>query len=139
MVESAIIMMAFLLLIFGMIDLGRGVFRHNQLAQAARQGARQAMVHGQLAPAKWNGGPWGPSTINVKADANGVPIVDAIQPMLVSCELDKTSIKVEWLDGSNKLEKSVRVTVTSPFQPVLISFFGGAFDLHAASTMPIAH
>jgi hypothetical protein len=59
--------------------------------------------------------------------------------MLVSCELDKTTIQVEWLEGSNALEKNVRVTITSNFTPIIASWFGGSFDLSAASTMPIAH
>lgn len=139
MAESAIIILAFLLLVLGMIDIGRGVFRFHQLSQAARHGCRQAIVHGALAPAGWNGGTWGPATINVKGDAAGTPIVDAVKPMLVSCELDKTTIQVEWLEGSNALEKNVRVTITSTFTPILAGWFGGAFDLSAASTMPIAH
>lgn len=139
MVEAAVILTIFLLLIFGIIDLGRGVFRFNQLSQAARHGVRQAIVHGQFAPAGWNGGPWGPSAIDVPATAIGIPIVDAVKPMLMNCDLDNTRIQVTWLDGSNEVEKRVRVTITSPFQPVVVSFFGGAFNLSAASTMPIAH
>ena len=60
MVEAAIILPVFLLLIFGMIDVGMGVFRNNLLSEAARHGARQAIVHGAFAPTGWDGGPWGP-------------------------------------------------------------------------------
>lgn len=139
MVEFAVIMIAFLLLIFGIIDLGRGVFRFNQLSQAARYGARQAIVHGFLAPSGWNGGAWGPSAVDVKADAEGNPIVEALKPALVHCELAKTRIQMVWLDSNNALESRVRVTISCPFQPVLSSFFGGAINLSATSTMTIAH
>jgi hypothetical protein len=139
MLESALVLTAFLMLVLALIDLGRGVFRFNQLSQAARMGARQAMVHGNLAPAGWNGGPWGPTAIDCYADQAGTPIVDAVAPMLVACELDKTQIQVEWLNGSNAIEKNVRVTVTSPFQPIVTAFFGGSINLSASSTVPIAH
>src|SRR5262245_26201074 len=54
--EAAIVIFVFLILVFGMMDLGIGVARNNALSQAARQGVRQAIVHGRLAPSGWNGG-----------------------------------------------------------------------------------
>ncbi len=50
MVEAAIILPVFLTLILGMLDLSTGVFRHQLVSQAARQGVRRAIVHGKLAP-----------------------------------------------------------------------------------------
>jgi hypothetical protein len=44
MVEFALALPIFLLLIFGLIDLGRAVFVSNQLAEAARDGARYGTV-----------------------------------------------------------------------------------------------
>src|SRR3954454_7531896 len=79
MLEAAIVLPVFVLLVFSMIDLGLGVFHYNMLSQAARHGVRQAIVHGKFAPPSWNGGPWGTATINTTADATGVPIVDAVK------------------------------------------------------------
>src|SRR3954466_11950835 len=62
LVEAAITTSVFLTLVVGMIDLGIYVFRTHVITQAARQGARTAIVHGSLAPSGWNGGPWGPTT-----------------------------------------------------------------------------
>ena len=59
--EAVILIMVFLTIILGMIDLGMGVFRSNLVSQLARQGARMAIVHGSKAPSGWQGGPWGPS------------------------------------------------------------------------------
>lgn len=139
MLEAAIILPVFILLVFGMIDLGLGVFHYNLLSEAARHGVRQAIVHGEYAPASWNGGKWGPTTIDVAANSSGVPLVDAIAPLLVHCDLSKTQIKAEWLDGNNAVESKVRVTVTSIYEPMFASIIGGAIDLSASSTMPIAH
>ena len=138
--EAAIVIPVFLLLVLGTIDLGVGVFRHNTLSQAARQGARQAIVHGKLAPAGWNGGPWGPTTIDVPSTATGMPVVDSVKPTLVGCPPADTRVRVEWPDGGNAVGDRVRVTVTSKYQPMITWIFGGGtISLSATSTMPIAH
>lgn len=139
MVEAAIILPVFILLVFSMIDLGLGVFHYNLLSEAARHGVRQAVVHGEHAPAGWNGGKWGPTTIDVAANSSGVPLVDAVAPLLVHCDLAKTKIKAEWLNGNYNVESNVRITVTSTYNPIFASIIGGAIDLTASSTMPIAH
>jgi Flp pilus assembly protein TadG len=43
--EFAIVLPVFLLLLFGLIDVGRGVFLYNDLTNAAREGARLAIVN----------------------------------------------------------------------------------------------
>jgi hypothetical protein len=140
LVEGAIVLMVFLTLIFGMLDLGIAVLRYNTLSEAARQGARESIVHGKLAPAGWLGGPWGPAAIDVAASTTGVPAVDAITPLLVGFNLDETRIRVEWPNGTNDLQQPVRVTVSSLYHPIMTFIFGNpAFNLSASSTMPIAH
>jgi len=44
MVEMAIVLPVFLLLVFGVIDFGRLLFTANSMASAVREGARQAAV-----------------------------------------------------------------------------------------------
>ena len=48
MTETTIILMVFLLLVFGMMDLGIMVARSQSLAEAARNGARASIVHGEF-------------------------------------------------------------------------------------------
>jgi hypothetical protein len=146
MVEAVLIILVFLFFVLGMIDLGVGVLRQNIISQAARHGARKAMVHGELAKGPPGSGwaPWGPATIGdpdgVPASTTGIPLVDQVRPMLVGCDLDQTRVKAEWLDGSNALEKRVRVSITSPYRPMVTFLLGSpTFTLRAASTMPIAH
>jgi hypothetical protein len=143
--ELAIILPVFIVLTFGILDLGVGMFRYHVLANAARQAARRAIVHGEHANAIIK--PWGPPTINVLASDDGTPIVDGhdvagypdgIQSLLVGCNLEETTIKLEWIDGSNALQKQVRATVTSPYTPLaLLSLH--TVTLQASSTMQIAH
>ena len=139
--EMSIILGTFLILTFGILEFSIAVFRYHVVSQASRYAARRAIVHGELATAL---GSWGTTTIEAKANAVGIPIIDdattGIQDKLFGCDLAETDIKVEWLDGSNGFEKSVRVTVTSPYQPVLFTLFPQAsIDLTASSTMQIAH
>jgi hypothetical protein len=138
--EAAIVIVIFLMLVFGMIDLALGVLRSHLISDAARLGARHAIVHGSLAPSGWDGGPWGPGTIDVPATASGIPIVDKIRPLLIGCDLDQTRILVEWLDADNDVEQRVRVTVQTPYQPMMTFIFGSpTITLVGSSTMPIAH
>jgi Flp pilus assembly protein TadG len=44
LVEFALVLPLILLLIFGILDLGRAVFTYNTVSQAARSGGRKAMV-----------------------------------------------------------------------------------------------
>lgn len=140
--EMSIILGVFLVLTFGMLDLGVAVFRYHILSQAARHAARRAIVHGDMANRL---GTWGPTTIDVVATAAGIPIVDGangdgVQPMLIGCDLSRTRIRAEWLGGSNEVDMPVRVTVTSPYQPIMLFIFPNAeITLSAVSEMDIAH
>lgn len=139
--EMSIILMTFLVLTMGMLDMGIGVFRYHIVAQAARFGARRAIVHGDRATQL---GSWGTATIDVAANANGIPIVDGVDdgiaPMLVGCDLSQTRILVEWLEGGNSFEQPVRVTLTSPYTPLFSFIFPiTTIELTASSTMGIAH
>lgn len=143
----AICLFAFLTLTMGMLDLGLGVFRYHVVSQAARMGARRAIVHGEMAASM---GVWGPSSISTTGDDNSTPIMidtaespprtRGIGAMLVACDLENTTIAVDWLNGSNAFGQPVRVTVTTPHQPIMAWIFtGGTINLTASSTMAIAH
>ena len=142
MLEVSLTLALFLTVTLGMFDLGVGVFRYHVIAQAARQGARRAIVHGALADRL---GSWGTADVDVLASAGGSHDIvdgaqDGVQDMLVACELDRTQIQIQWLDGTNELEARVRVTVSTPYQPVMLFIFGNQeIDLTASSTMQIAH
>jgi Flp pilus assembly protein TadG len=138
--ESAIISMVFLMLTLGMIDLGVGVYRFNTISQAARHGVRQASVHGALAPSGWRGGNWGTTRIDALATDTTIPGIDAVRPMLTGCPVEQTRIIIEWPDNDNGVEKNVRVTVTTPYRPLVTWFLGSpTITLSSTATMPIAH
>lgn len=137
LVEMAIILNVFLLLILGTLDLGLATYRYNTISQAARQGARQAAVHGALAPPAMSS--WGPGAYTGTA-ADGSEFAQAVSPMLAGFNLSDVTIRVEWLDGGNAVQQRVRYSVSTPFRPIIGSLFTSAsYTLSAASTMPIAH
>ena len=137
MVEMAIILSVYLLLILGTFDLGIATYRYNTISQAARQGARQAIVHGKLAPPAMAA--WGPGTYNGTAN-DGSVFAQAVTPMLVGFQLNNVTIRVEWLDGGNDIQQRVRYTVTTTYRPILTTVFSSTgYTQSAASTMPIAH
>ena len=133
LVEAAIILSILLTLIFGMIDLGLGVMQFNMISHAAREGVRQAMVNGQYSLKPWPAGTWAASN-------SGQPAVAAISPQLIGCDLARTNISVSWVDGSNAIDKRVRVAIDTRYQPFMTSLFGtGELRLEAVSTSRFAH
>lgn len=136
-VEFAIVLSVFIMLTLGAVDLQIGVYRSNMLAQAARQGVRQAIVHGELAaPAMTR---WGPASYT-GTSGDGSQYANAVQPMLVGFPANNVVVAVDWLDGSNAVGKRVRYTLTTTYKPVLGVFIGyPTITLKANSTMPITH
>ena len=136
-VETAIIIMPLMIVLLGMVELSIVVFRYHVVSEAARQGARQVIVHGALAPPEMAA--WGPATIDVLADVDGIPFVAALRPFLFNLDMNQTRVRCEWLDGNTGLESNVRVTVDTDFQPLTFLFGSSAWSLSAASVMQIAH
>src|SRR4051812_15031852 len=88
--ESALTLPVFLILVLGTLDLGMGVFRQHTISAAARSGARLAIVHGYNAPdptGSWSG-PWGSQTIDVPLSDSNVPIAVELRPLLVASNPD---------------------------------------------------
>ena len=55
LVEFALVIPLFLLMLFGMIDVGRVIWANDALANAAREGARYASIHGDSDLARFSG------------------------------------------------------------------------------------
>ena len=137
MVESALMMLAFLIAVLGMIEVGMAVFRHHVVGQAARQGARLAMVRGELAPPELPA--WGPATYTGAASSSDA-IPTAIRPYLAGLDVASTNIRMEWLDGDTEVGSRVRVVISTPHRPFITYPLGGSgWTLNGSSTMHIAH
>lgn len=137
MVEGAIIMVVFLTLIFGALDLSLAVSRYNMLSQAARQGAREAIVRGSLAPPRKAA--WGPATFTGTAAAQH-EIAQTIRPSLVGIDPSTVNIIATWPDGANTELMRVRIALSMNHQLLFTAIFTNQeITLTANSTMYISH
>ncbi len=135
-VEGTIVLGVFLLFVFGALDVGLAVLRSNAVSEAARRGARCAIVHGNKASLL---GPLGPATLNISAaDAN--PIAQSVRQVLPTINPAEVQIEVQWLDGANQPDRRVRVAIAYVHQPLTFVMAGwDGMQLTADSTMLIAH
>jgi Flp pilus assembly protein TadG len=136
MTETAIVLMVFLVLVFGMLDLGIMVARSHALSQAARSGARAAIVRGEYAATLGSLGPSGLTT--TAADSDGVS--QAVRNQLVTMTPSSVNVNVTWPDGNNQVGSRVRVVVNADFTPIMTFIFGSpTWTLSGSSEMLIAH
>jgi Flp pilus assembly protein TadG len=82
LVEFALVLPVFMLLLFGLIDMGRYVYMNSTLSQAAREGARVAAVE-----AFWIG----------RADASCGAIGGPV------CPANVAALRTDVLDGANRM------------------------------------
>lgn len=127
LVEFALAVIVFLMLVMAIVDFGRGIYMYNGVSQAAREVARTMSVH--------PGSPLGSSadatdTFNVQKR-----LVPNLQDPTFACVAADTYAVVTRPCIPGDL---VRVEVTAPFQPVtpLLGAFG-PFNLKGSSTVEI--
>ena len=136
LVETAIVLPVFLLLVCGTIDLAAGVYRHNLLSELARRGAREAVVLGSQAPPQRQS--LGPQSWTGSA-TDDHPIAAIVRPLLVGIDPAEVMLALEWPDGDNAPRHRVRCTVSLDFQGVTFALAGRSVTLRATSTLPIAN
>ena len=121
MVEFSLVFVAFLVLMVGLFELGRAVWIYETVAHAARQGARYAMVNGNM------GAPDNTALIaSVKAQSVG----------LISSNITVTPT---W-EGGGLVGTFVRVQVSYPFTPVVGGILLGGtqgFNIRSTSRMVV--
>lgn len=139
LVETAISLFAFLLLILGMLDFGVCVLHYNSLSSAVRIGGRKAIVHGSFAPPEFEA--WDSASM-----AEGVKA--AISPILNSQGIkdDEITVTVTLTDGpdvgvtSNDPGDFAQIEVQVPYRLVCGKLLGySQITLTGKTTMVIAH
>jgi Flp pilus assembly protein TadG len=137
MVEFALIAPLFFFLLFSIIEFGRAVYYIQMLNNAAREGARYAIVHGSNSRA--DSGPLPASEIannREPKDPTGAKVVAATKESAIAI-IDSTAnaftVDVRWCasdgdiadcpgpygDGDNGRNQTVKVTVSYTFQPMI--------------------
>ena len=124
LVEFAIMLPLFLLLVTGILDLARAVWQENSLAYAVREGTRYAIVHGSA------GTPIvGPCSNCLNPVSNNLGnVVDAVTSNALG--VYNIDVIVDYPDGDNQRNHRVTVDATAPFVPLPSQYLlGGAFQI----------
>ena len=122
-VEFALTIPVVLLLILGLVDLGRLMWAYESLAHAVREGTRYAIVHGSAS----------------SHPADQVAIRNVVVQMAPPLEPDGITVLVTW-NPSNAPGSQVTVEGRYTFHPATVFFAQGiSIDILSRSTMTIAH
>jgi Flp pilus assembly protein TadG len=141
-VEFAVIGPVVMLLLIGFAVLTMGVFRYQQVAYLARQGARYASTHGAQYRVDSELPPGDEAVWTTDVRESGIlPWIAAMNP-------DQLTTTVSWSAGNNKanaantaagsestIDNSVTVTVAYNWLPE--AFLGGPIQLTSTVTMPM--
>lgn len=156
LVETALILPLFLVLLLGIVDMGRAVWATTSLSSAAREAARYAIVHGGAASTACPVGPPAPDT-NAPAASSACPypspskqaIVDAAVGAAVAggsntvvtvCYGANCVGDVDAPGATNARGTPITVVITSRVNLVVPSLLGrSSFDLSGSSTMVVNH
>ena len=127
LVEFAVAITVFLLLMMAIVDFGRGIYMYNGVSQAAREIARTTSVH--------PGAPLGASTNAIDTLTVQRRLVPALEDPSFSCISTETFAVVSRACVPGDL---VRVEITASFEPLtpLLGAFG-PFDLKGSSTVEL--
>lgn len=160
LVEFALVAPIFFLLLFSLIEFGRAVYYIQMLNNAAREGARYAIVHGA-----YSGSPSGPYPTSFgtqnPVDLYGANVIDAVKDFaigVVDAGPSDFVVVPRWCaedgnvgdcpdtnaaslgDGTNDRNETVRVTVSYVFRPWIAAVVPlPSFTLTGESTLVINH
>jgi hypothetical protein len=136
-VECAITLPVVLFVLFAMLDLGLATIRYNALAAAARCIAREAILHGSLAPAAT--GSWGVNEF-IGTAMDGTPMTTSLVGILPTMEAEDVGVRITWPDGGNSPRSRVHVELTYQHDSVAPGLaLWGPIDLRAETTMHIVN
>jgi Flp pilus assembly protein TadG len=129
--EFALVVPIFFLILFGIIDFGRYVYYTQILNNAAREGARYAIVHGELGTPKT-----GPPS-----DPSGTAVINVVRNYAIGVvglqDATVLDIDASWDPANNKRGTKVTVVVTYDFHSVIPLVPIPPITVRGASTLVI--
>ena len=138
MVESALVMSVTFMLLIGVLAIGFGVFRYQQVAALAREGARYASVHG----GEYAAGTGQPAA--TPADVYN----QAILPQAIGLDPNQLTYSVTWAgankmpvylsDPANNVYRRNTITVTVTYRWIPEAYLGG-MNLSSTSVMEMSY
>jgi hypothetical protein len=161
LMEFAIVLPVFLAILLGMVDIGRGVWANNTVANAAREAARYASVHGGSKSNTCPVGPPAPKTVipgasptcpypspskeGVRDVARAFTVAGGTGLTIqvcygIDCSGDADTTDADGNPATNARGTPVTVTVSSQVPMIMGTFLGlGTINVSAASTMLVNH
>lgn len=138
-VENALVLPVLFTMVLGSFVAGFGVFRYQEIAYLAREGARWASVHG---------GQYAADTGNAAATATDV-YNTAIRPKMNAVDAAHLTYSVTWNSnnfpyhtvinaGGNLVKVTNTVTVTVHYQWIPEALFGGG-SISSTSVLPMSY
>ena len=127
LVEFSLIAFMFIIVLLGVVEMGRMLLVYTTMANAARAGARYAIVHGGERTGTGVNGPSGPG--------NTAQVQTVVQNFASAGLLNTSNltINVTYPNGLNTAGSAVSVTVTYPYDPLVI-FFNSMLSTTMGST-----
>jgi Flp pilus assembly protein TadG len=144
LVEFALLLPVLLLIIFGVVDFGRGIFQYNTTAEAARQAGRLAVVDQTVAAVKAQART-SAVAVALDADPNGVRVCFKDAAMSTAAQLSCTNTAAATLCNGGVAPKFIGclavVETQSKFLPLtpVISRIIGNLTLTSRSVNPIEY
>ena len=108
LVEFSLTIVVFLVLLMAIVDLGRGIYMYNGVAEAAREIARVTSVHPEF--------PLGSSADTQDVIATQKALIPSLQDPTIEC-VSILDVPVDD-DEVCHVGDRVRVTITAPYSPV---------------------
>ena len=155
LVEFALVIPIFIFVVLGMIDVGKAVWANNAVANAAREAARYATVHGGTKSNTCPVGPPAEKTVIPVASAScpfPSPSKDGVRQVATQfliaggtatvqvCYGTSCSGDTDVSGATNARGTAVTVTVTSQVPMIVGSFLGlGTVTVTGTSTMLVNH
>jgi Flp pilus assembly protein TadG len=122
LVELALILPLFFLMVFGALDFGRGIWAYNTIAYASREGVRYAVVRGSKS----------------QTPASASDIRQTVVAKAVGLDPSKLTVTVTWLPN-NTPGSNVKVQAQFNFVPIVPLLNLGTITLSSSSNMVIAN
>jgi Flp pilus assembly protein TadG len=135
--ECAITLPVLLFVLFSLLDLGIAATRYNALAEVSRRIAREAILHGSLAPDA--SGTWGPGEFTGTM-ADGSAMLATAHRMIPTMNGGDVTVHVTWPDNDNSPRDRVQVEVGYRHDPLIPAICPwGQIDLRSVATMHIVN
>lgn len=131
LVEFALVSVLFILVLLSVVEVSRMILDYTTVAQAAKAGARYAVVHGADRTGSGASGPSGPS-----CGPSSCTQINTVVKNFAAAGLLNTSnltVTVSYPDSSNAAGYRVVVDVSYPYDP-LIGYFSHAFSKTLSSS-----